>query len=334
MADDPHALTLARAPGQRLCKTRCADGRVEDYARAFRFDLDAVVAPDLAGLAGLLRDLATRRDTCVLRGAIADPARVRGGRRLLHPDPKTGEAATLVETPRAWLPLDMDGLPLPAGTDPRDLIACGEAARAALPGAFHRAAMIVQATASHGFKPGARLRLWCLLSRPMSGAECRRWLRDAPVDRSVLGAAQVIYTAAPVFIGMADPLPRRLAILAGAEPVVAVPDPAALAPPPTRPAAAEPIQAAAAGRYAMAALTRAAARIATTPEGGRHDAALREAWGLARLVRAGVLSEAELARTIAGALRQAGKAAEEGEAIAAWAIAHRQDGALPEGVRR
>jgi hypothetical protein len=327
---DPHALTLARTRGRRLCKLRHADGRVEDYDNARLYDLATAAAPDLAALAGLLCDLAGRRDTCALRGAVADPARTRGVRRLLHPDAATAEAPTLAEAARAWLALDLDGLPLPAGTDPRDLAACGEAARGALPAPFRCAAAGVQATAGHGFKPGARLRLWCLLTRPLSGAECKRWLRDAPVDRSVFGAVQPIYTAAPLFVGMADPLPRRLAILAGAERVM-VPDPAALASArhPGSPAAVTAVG----DRYALSALSRAAARIATAPDGGRHGAALREAWGLARLVRAGLLSEAELARTIGGALRQAGEAA-EGEAIAAWAIAHRQHGALPEGARR
>jgi hypothetical protein len=278
--------------------------------------------------------LAGRRDTCVLRGAVADPARTRGVRRLLHPDWRTGEAATLADTPRAWLALDLDGLPLPAGTDPRDLAGCGEAARLALPGAFQRATMIVQATAGHGFKPGARLRLWCLLTRPIGGAECKRWLRAAPVDRSVFGAAQPIYTAAPLFVGLPDPLPRRLVVLDGTEPAVAVPDPATLAPPPPRPAASLRPAALGAGRYALTALTRAVARIAAAREGGRHDAAKAEAWGLARLVRAGLLSEAEVTRAIGSALARAGKEAAEGEAIAAWAIAHRQDGAPPDGVRR
>ena len=249
---DPHSITLATARGRRLCKTRHAGGTVDDYDAARTFDLATIQAPNLATLAGLLHGLAGRRDTCVLRGAIREETRARGVRRLLYPDPDTGDAPTLAEAPRAWLALDLDGLPLPAGADSHDLHLCGDLARAALPVAFHAAACIVAATAGHGFKDGARLRLWFLLGRALSGAECKRWLRDAPVDLSVFGAAQPIYTAAPLFRGMADPLPVRLVMLDGAARVLP-PSPAALAPPPRRPARmvnAVAQNAPGAGRYA------------------------------------------------------------------------------------
>jgi hypothetical protein len=58
--------------------------------------------------------------------------------------------------------------------------------------------------------------LWFWCDRPVTGAELRHWLRGAPVDPSVFGAAQPVYTATPVFaIGAADPLPHRLLLLPG-----------------------------------------------------------------------------------------------------------------------
>jgi hypothetical protein len=197
MAADPHAMTLAVARARRLCKLRHANGHVEDYDQAKTFDLTTMHAPDLGALADLLRHLAGRRDACVLRGAILDPGRAHGVRRLLHPDPETGEAPTLAEAARAWLALDLDSLPMPEGTDWRDLAGCGVLARAALPEAFHKAACIVFATAGHAFKPGARLRLWFLLTRPLDDAACKAWLRGWPVDHATLRAAQPIFTAAP-----------------------------------------------------------------------------------------------------------------------------------------
>ena len=231
---DSHSVTLATARGRRLCKTRHADGRVSDYDAVRTLNLDTTSAPNLTALEILLAALSMRRETCVLRGAIFDAGRTRGVRRLLHPDSKTGDTPTLRETPRAWLALDLDSLPLPDHVDPHDLAACGAIARASLPGAFHEAACIVAATASHTFQPGARLRLWFMLSRALGGAECKRWLARAPVDRSVFGAVQPIYTAAPLFIGMVDPLPHRLVVLPGAQQVTA-PSKAALAPPPPLP---------------------------------------------------------------------------------------------------
>lgn len=324
-------MTLATARGRLLCKTRHADGRVDGYDAARTLDLATVRAGDLDVLAALLGTLLTQRDTCVLRGAILDPDRTQRVRRLLHPDPETGDAPTLAETERAWLALDFDGLPLPAGADLRDLRGCGALARAMLPAPFHDAACIIGATAGHGFKDGARLRLWFLLARPLSGAACKRWLREAPVDLSVFGAVQPIYTAAPRFLGgLADPLPERLARLDGAA-RVNPPEAAALVPPARpimRPVAAGTLAQPAhdTGRHAGRALARAYAAVAGAPVNARHRTAVVQAWALARLVAAGSLSAAEVARTLDNALQAAGKPAGEGASIAAWAVAQRTGG--------
>jgi hypothetical protein len=65
-------------------------------------------------------------------------------------------------------------------------------------------------TSSAGIKPGIRLRLWYWLDRPVSDAECKRWLAEAPVDRALYSPAQVHYVAAPIFDDPADdPVPVR-----------------------------------------------------------------------------------------------------------------------------
>jgi hypothetical protein len=327
---DPHALTLATARGRRLCKTRYADGLVDNYDAARFFDFSAVQVPDLVALIELLRELVERRDTCVLRGAIRDAARAHGVRRLLHADRATGDAPTLVEAPRAWIALDFDGLPLPAGTDPRDLDLCGRLVRAALPMEFRDAGCVVGATASHGFKSGAWLRLWFQLDRPLSGAHCKAWLRGAPVDLSVFRAVQPIYTAAPLFRGMPDPLPERLAALDGA----ALVDTRAetRVDPTTEVRVAERAAALRGGRprpgrgpgqYVQHALVRAYSAIVRAPLGTRHSTALAEACSLSRLVKGEMLSQGDLARVIDRALQVAGKPAGEGEKIVAWAVASR-----------
>ncbi|MGK7863197.1 hypothetical protein [Falsiroseomonas sp. E2-1-a4] len=304
---DPHAITLATARGRRLCKTRHADGTTADYDRARILDLNAVVAPDLNALHQLLHDLLTRRDTCILRGAIRDPARARAVRRLVHPDPETGEAPTLAEAARQWLALDMDSLPLPGGTDILDLICCGELARAALPQAFDGAACIVGATAGHGFKPGARLRLWFLLTRPLAGAECKRWLRGHPVDRSVFGAAQPIYSAAPLFIGMADPLPCRMVLLPG-EDRVTPPAPAELTPPPPPQTMGRPI-APAGIDWGIGSTERLAGLIyavRSAPDGERHPILFWAACRAGEMVAAGELEAGAAAAVLANAAMDGG----------------------------
>ncbi|MXP65629.1 hypothetical protein E0493_19965 [Roseomonas sp. M0104] len=326
---DPHALTLATADGCWLCKSWYKDGRVEGYASARLFDLSTILVLNLMTLERLLRDLIKRRNTCVLRGAVIDPQKTRGQRRLLHPDPKTGDAPTLQEAKRAWVALDIDGLPLPAGVDPRDLEACAVVMRSVLPPAFQDAACLVTATASHCIKPGARLRPWFLLDRPLSKQELKIWLKDAPVDHSVFGAVQPIYTAGPRFLGLFDPLPHRLVVLPGTERVV-TPSATALMPPrPVRPAPQNLVSSPNgwSTQYGRAALVRAANAVLEAGEGNRHPTAVAEAWSLSRLVGQGLLSASELSRAIEGALRLAGKPAGEGAQIVAWALQQRGGGA-------
>lgn len=319
-ADNTCGLTVceAAAPHLRLAKTWRADG-CEPYGTARTVNLYPAALDGLDALHRLLARLAARPRCCVLRGAIADPARARGVRRLLHDDHATGERATLREAARRWVALDVDGLPLPEGTDPRALPACARAALPHLPPAFRVARCVIQATASHGIKPGARLRLWFWLDRPTRGAELATWLAGAPVDASAFRPAQPIYTAAPLFEGRRDPLPARLALLDGAEPAVRVP-PAALltpTPPPPRPPRPHAADDAAGAR----ALAWARARIAAQREGARHDTALSAAGWLAALARRGEVAPAAVVRAVAEGIADAGKPRAEGERIAAFALA-------------
>ncbi|MCR0985312.1 hypothetical protein [Roseomonas populi] len=321
-----NSLTILRSRGRRLAKLIRAGGEVQGYDLARTYDMHSVSFGDMDALRDHLAALAHRPEHCVVRGAIRDSSQTVGVRRLLHPDRETGESPTLTDAPRAWVALDCDGLPAPEGMDRRDLEACGILARLTMPETFHGSACVIQATAGHAIKPGLRLRLWFLLDRALTGVECQRWLRGVPgVDPSTLRAAQVTYTAAPLFMDMADPLPRRLAILPGLE-TVACPAEAELQPPlrPAAPASCN-ITAAISSRYVLAALARACTRIAAAPVDSRHPTAVSEAWGLARFVSAGLLTASEVIRAVDGALEQAGKPRGEGARIAAWAVSQRTD---------
>ncbi len=314
----PDTVTVLRARGRRLAKLIRATGEVTGYDSARTFDFFRLPVADLDALAQLLARLASRPDCCVVRGEPIGP--VRNVRRLLHPDPVTGDAATLRECPRRWLALDMEGIALLPDVPASHLLGCARLATATLPAAFGQAACIVQASASHGFRPDMRLRLWFWCSRPLSGPEVKRWLAGTPADPSIFGAAQPIYTATPVIsAGVRDPLGTRLTALPGA-PLLHPPSPAALAPPP-RPAAPATPPPRMGDRYLDAALVSAVQRIASADK--RHPVILSEARSLARFVRAGTLSEG----LFMSVLRRAGKAAGKNdpgelESIAAWALAN------------
>ena len=325
MAD---TITILRARGRRLCKTITADGGVRGYDSARTFDMFKLEVSSLDDLHAILADLAGQRDRCVVRGAIADPARTRGVRRLLHADPQTGEQPTLRDVPRRWLALDVDGMPLSKGCDARDLFSCGIGAILSLPAEFHGAACLAQATASHGLKPGMRLRLWCWLSRPTSGVELAQWLRGTPhLDRASFSAAQVVYTASPIFEAGTDILKTRLVLVPGPG-AARVPPAEALQPPPPPPPRPRPrLETHASSNYARVALVNAATRIMAAGEGNRHRTILREARSLRRLVDAGAVAEAHARHVIEIAAQHAGKSDDrEIAGLWAWASAHPSEG--------
>lgn len=320
------SITILRARGRRLAKLIRADGRIQAYDAAKTFDMATRAVADLASLGATLEILLRRPDCAVVRGAPIGP--MQAVRRRVHPDPETGEAPTLRDTPRRWLALDMEGIGIPAGLPAADLAGCARLALATLPPAFADAACIVQASGSHGFLPDLRLRLWFWCSRPMDGAELKRWLRATPADTSVFSAAQVIYTAGPVLAdGAADPLPARLVRLPGVD-ELQCPAPEALAPPVKPVAPPVRLSADGAGRYARKAVRSAVTRILTAPK--RHPVILSEARGLARLVHGGLLPESDMRQAIHAAAAERDKPADEIDAVIAWALLHPANGAMPE----
>ncbi len=324
------SITVIRAASRRLAKRVRADGTIDAYDSARTYDLFTVEIPDLASLERLLGQLLRRPDCAVVRGGIIDPDRTRRVRRLAHVDKETGECPTLEERPRQWLALDLDSPERPEGISADDLAGCAAVAVSRLPAAFRDVACIVQASGSHGLKPGLRLRLWYWLDRPLSGQELKRWLRGVAVDPTVFRPAQVIYTAAPVFDRPADdPLPTRMARIEGRAGIVRAPSASSLVPPPRPPAPMPAPREASANHYVSAVLTNAAARIRRAGIGNRHDTILSEARSLARFVSAGLLTERDMRNTLSAAGEHAGKPFEECESIADWAMDHPSGGALP-----
>jgi len=199
----------------------------QPYDRAYRYDARVESVAHIGELAELLARLAHDRHACVVRGELTGK---RVGIRRRHKrrqGDKEADVPPLREAPTAVLALDLDHVPLPEHVDPRvDLDGCVEAGMALLPEAFHEVACAVQFTGGHGMpgKPGARMRLWVMLSRPMGGTEIRRWLRpeiDAgKIDGALYSASQPHYTAAPIFdsfdgTALPDHLAKRVLLRRG-----------------------------------------------------------------------------------------------------------------------
>jgi len=301
-------MTVLRSRGGRLAKLVRPDGVILGYTAGKWFDFEVCPVAGLADLESLLRRLATRADCAVIRGEPIDPTACRRVRRLLYPDRETGDPATFQEVPRQWLALDLDAVPRPNSVPAHDLAQCAALALAILPPEFGQAGCIVQATGGHGFKPGARMRLWYWLACPITGAEAKRWLRQAPVDPSAFRAVQPIYTAAPVLArGVADPCPVRLMRLPGPA-ILSVPD---LSPPaPHRDAA--PVTTVAAGGVVLK-LADLLFRVRMAPEGQRHPRLLGAAFTVGRLMAAAGICQEEARTALLDAVKAAG-----GEAVDEW----------------
>lgn len=238
---DPNALTVLRTRGPRLTKFVRRDGTVEPYGQALWYEARPTFVGTDEALASVLRRLECSPRQAIVTGAIApgaDPARMR---RLGRPDPDTGAEATLLDVPRAVIPLDLDRVAAPPELDPRDLHGCADRARRALPPAFHNASCVAAATSGHCLKPGLRFRLWFRFDRPLTCAELKFWLQreGAPVDLGPLHAAGIAYTAAPIFEDPSnDPLPNGRTVVLPGTPTVATPPPNELTPPTPAPRAA------------------------------------------------------------------------------------------------
>jgi hypothetical protein len=179
MSAAPDFVTVIHSRRRRLAKCVRADGDIQNYDLARTFDMSMVQVGSLDHLLVRLACLLLRPDLAIVRGAIIDPTRTRGIRRLIQQDPKTGDIPTLIEASHYWIALDVDGVARPDGVPATDLLACADSAIALLPGEFRTARAIVQATSGHGLKAGSRLRLWFWAERPLSGRQLG--VLDAPL---------------------------------------------------------------------------------------------------------------------------------------------------------
>lgn len=300
----PDALLIATSMNGVVLSKRISPDRMIPYDRAARFHFGWRRVADLDALADLLSELSRTPRRCVLRGAVIDPTRTRYQSRLIarRIDEATGEIIepTLRDVPRTWVALDLDGAAIPTGVDLLDLPALARLIVAQRLPALDGVGCVVQATASHGLKPGAYLRLWYRLDQPRNCAALRRAFSRTSVDLSLFTPNQPHYTAAPIFHGIDDPLGRmRLALLPG-EPFarLVVPPPPRVAPPSSSAPRSD--------AEAIVSIQRILARLRQAKHGERHNLTL---WGSARLgemVAENVLSEEQAVRLIVNAIRASG----------------------------
>lgn len=277
---------------------------IDDFDAGWKFRTLSWEVAGLAGLAEALAQLERERDLFVVRGRAADDAPTLI-RRTLHRQ-KSGEAPHIKATPRRWLALDFDSIPLPADVSPIDVEAVGGRARTLLPVEFHDVGCYATLTSSAGLKAGGRVRLFFWLDAPARDIDLVRWLKSAPVDRALFVANTPIYTATPVFApGITDPVPRRSTLLAGGRDVVHVPP---IPAPASAPAPAEArayqrprrlsFRSTRSEKYMLACLHG----VARAGEGDRHRTIVSVSARLFGLAKAGHLDPADVAARVKGAV--------------------------------
>jgi predicted P-loop ATPase len=226
----PSGVTVLRTLGPLATKKFSVDpltGEVvkTPYGNAKFFSGQTVDVRDIYDLSSKLLTLASDSRACVVRGGLAAGVESARMRRLLYPD--GNDQPTLVRCSRQWLMVDFDNVPCSEGLDPATEPETAVAYLISLlPSEFANVTCHWQFGSSQGFKPGLlSAHLWFWLDREVDDANLESWAkqrRSIGIDPAVFRPAQVHYTAAPVFDGVPDPLPRRSGLRKGTIDEVAI----------------------------------------------------------------------------------------------------------------
>lgn len=217
----------SRCPARKTHRvTQSAAGyRLETvgYGKAAQFRFSVEPVSDVEDLFEVL-ERRQRQNSFAIRGQVhpgRDPNDIINRRTK-------GDDGSIIDAPSRLLPLDLDNEVAPDWLDTDDIKAVGEYLRTRLPPELSGVSCAIQLSAGFGLshlngKPRLlKSRLWFLNSIALNSAQLRALFRAwnatghyAVVDEAIASCNQPIYTAAPLFEGLADPVPERLCLLLG-----------------------------------------------------------------------------------------------------------------------
>ena len=243
--NNPPALTFLEPVNPRLAARKVhrliqrGDGRAElitdGYGDPAKFRHFSSPVADIDDLFAALQAHSPLNRFAV-RGRVRPDAPAVINRRMSSID------ADIQDAPNCVIAVDLDNEPAPVDLDTSDIQAVGDYLRSRMPAELQPVSCVVQLSAGYGlnrWRPGPvmlKARLWFVNDAPMDGPALRRWFKKAQradcaqMDPAVATANQPIYTAAPLFEGVADPVPVRLALLYGDQDVATIRPPDAPAP--------------------------------------------------------------------------------------------------------
>lgn len=243
-ADDGRLVFLEPARNQPARKAhkliQRGDGtqelKTDGYGKAWEFRHCSEPVADVDDLFAALQKHAPLNQFAV-RGQLRSGAGSTINRRL------AGDDADILDVGSRVIPVDLDCEVAPEGLDASDIMAVGEYLRGRMPVELRDVSCVIQLSAGYGlgkWKIGPTIlkaRLWFVNDAALDSPALRRWFKAANasgdcavMDGAVATANQPIYTAAPLFSGMSDPVPVRLALLYGEADTASIRPPAAPVP--------------------------------------------------------------------------------------------------------
>jgi len=230
--DTADSITVLRTVGEHLAAkiiTATADGvEVANFDAGAKFTLESVPVDGIHSLASVLTGLTTDPKRLVIRGRLGPnrrPAKNDGTvfRRKVDPQSWRGYFEAV---PRRWVCIDIDEPHMmPDMSQVNDPEAVVRFALALLGAPWCDTTVYWQSSSKAGL-PGVRkikLHLWFWFDQPVDDRQLRAKFRLLNkrdglkvVDDALADSIQIHYTAAPQFVGMDDPLPRRSGLLSGA----------------------------------------------------------------------------------------------------------------------
>ena len=216
----PNSLTILTSKAEQILgkvfkKKTSGDVEKSSYANEKYFRATSVEVGGLVDLGQVLGELEGKYNTSgIVRGDLTKKALRGEWIRRLSNHQKDGSAPTLKSAPKRWICLDIDDLPFPKDLDPHSpedrIEAIKRLVEEHLPEEFHMVSFYYQWSSSFGVGENGfeklKLHLWFWSSTPLTDWQLKAWLKNTPVDLALFSAAQIHYTAAPVFRGMDDPL--------------------------------------------------------------------------------------------------------------------------------
>jgi hypothetical protein len=198
----------------------------KSYGKESHFRVERVSVGGFAELNAALDRLAADPFAFLIRDEPLPHTNLNHTRRWARPH--GNEPATFAPMLRRWLPVDLDHIAAPPLTDVvTDPDAAIEHLIGLLPRELHDVKCRWQFTSSQGL-PGSEgllsARLYYWLGEAYDNDALKRWTAAANaaagfklIDPVLYHPIQAIYTAAPLFRNMADPLPRRCGVRDGLE---------------------------------------------------------------------------------------------------------------------